>query len=241
MKEETFNKRFNAVVLLGMAVSIIFITIFKLNAAEAGKLMLVVAAFGSLMGVASTVLAANAVIWTFVFGLIDVLIYSFGLFQSHMTAQLALHMLYFLPMEFVGFFQWRKRGADSKEKVKARRLKGKDWIKVVALSVVVMVAATLLSYFGELKSSEGIRMGKILLDAAITMANIVAIVLMSLAYMEQWYFWMIVNICSVAIWASTLAHDPASNYALVYMIKYIFYCVNAVNGIRIWLNLSRES
>ena len=71
------------------------------------------------------------------------------------------------------------------------------------------------------------------------MCNILGQLLMSMAYMEQWYFWIGVNVASVIMWAVTLKDDPSSSYALVYMIKYIFYLLNSLNGVRIWLRLSK--
>ena len=62
---------------------------------------------------------------------------------------------------------------------------------------------------------------------------------MSTAYMDQWIFWIGVNISSVLMWSLTLASSPADSYALVYLIKYSFYLLNSLNGLRIWLKLSR--
>ena len=74
-KSEQFNKAFNAFILIGMTVSMIFITALKLQSAQTDKAMLLVAAFGSLCGVLSTVCSANAKILTFLFGFFDVAIY----------------------------------------------------------------------------------------------------------------------------------------------------------------------
>ena len=66
-KAEQFNKAFNAFILIGMTVSMIFITALKLQSAQTDKAMLLVAAFGSLCGVLSTVCSANAKILNFLF------------------------------------------------------------------------------------------------------------------------------------------------------------------------------
>ena len=62
--------------------------------------LLLISAFGALMGVVSVVLSANGSIWTFVFGLVDVLIYSYILYDSKLPSQLLLYVGYFIPMEF---------------------------------------------------------------------------------------------------------------------------------------------
>ena len=68
MNDKTFNKWFNTFILVGMAVVTVVVTAIKFQGAENGRAMLVISAFGSLMGVLSTVCAANGRILTFLFG-----------------------------------------------------------------------------------------------------------------------------------------------------------------------------
>lgn len=227
--------------MAGMTAAIIVTTCINLSKPEARLLLTLLTALSALMGVLSTVLAANGSIFNFLFGLLDVCIYSYVLFDNKMPAQLALHLLYLLPMEFVGFFKWRKLGATAKEKVKARRLTGKGALYVTGGYVLIFIAMWLISYFitkGQLSPGDPIPFPKTCLDAAITAANIVALVLMSFAYLEQWYLWTLVNVCSIAIWAATITSEPASAYTAAILIKYIFYFINGLNGIRIWFRLS---
>jgi len=42
------------------------------------------------------------------------------------------------------------------------------------------------------------------------------------------------------MWVLTLRQTPDSAYALVYVVKYSFYLLNSLNGLRIWLALSKE-
>ena len=129
MTEERFNKMFNAFILIGMTVALILTTVIKLGGSDTGKTLLLVSAFGSLMGVLATVCSANGKIITFLFGLIDVAIYGVICFINwrHGNPGLGnaiLHFVYFVPMQFVGFYQWRNRGADASKSVKARRFTG---------------------------------------------------------------------------------------------------------------------
>ena len=63
--EEKFNKWFNAFILIGMTVAIVLTTVLKFNASESGRIGLLIAAFGSLMGILSVVCSANGRILTF--------------------------------------------------------------------------------------------------------------------------------------------------------------------------------
>ena len=76
MTEKTFNKWFNAFILIGMAVVTVLVTGIKLRGAASDQtLWLLLSAFGSLMGVLATVCSANGWIITFLFGFLDVTIY----------------------------------------------------------------------------------------------------------------------------------------------------------------------
>ncbi len=239
MTEKQFNKWFNTFVLVGMAVVTVLVTGLKLRDAQNGQWMLLISAVGSLAGVLANVLSANGRILTFLFGLIDVTIYGAMCLLGARYGNAALHLLYFLPMQFVGFFQWRKRGVDSEGEVKARRLNGRQW----ALYGGIFGAGLLVAYFVllALDQSEAAHIVKwlVLMDAFSMMCNLVGQYLMSTAYMEQWYFWIGVNVASVIMWVLTLRQDPSSSYALIYVVKYSFYFINSINGLRIWLKLSR--
>ncbi|MBQ9399289.1 MAG: nicotinamide mononucleotide transporter [Bacteroidales bacterium] len=241
MKEETFNKWFNVFILLGMTVCVILTTLGKFQEPDARKTLLIISAFGAICGVASTVLSANGNILTFVFGLIDVCIYSYMLYDSKMPSQLLLHVGYFIPMEFIGFFSWKKKGATGKKAVHAQRLHGSKWIWYILLFIGVFAVAFSISYFSLKAAGEPINIPKNILDAVVTTSNIVALVMMAFAYSEQWYLWTLVNISSVVLWTITLIKEPQAGYAVIPLVKYSFYLINGINGIRIWNKLSKES
>ena len=94
LDNDRFNKWFNAFILAGMTLVMIVMTLLELRDAESGRGLLIVAAFGSLMGVMSTVCSANARILTFLFGLFDVCIYGAMCFMSEKYGNAALHLLY---------------------------------------------------------------------------------------------------------------------------------------------------
>ena len=239
MTEKQFNKYFNAFILIGMAVVTVLVTAIKFRDAENGQWLLLISAFGSLMGVLSTVLSANGRILTFLFGLIDVTIYGAMCLAGARYGNAALHLLYFLPMQFVGFFQWKKRGADAKKEVKARRLTGKQWMLYGGVFLAGLVIAYFVLLAMDKTQAAGVVKWLVLMDALSMMCNLLGQYLLSTAYMEQWYFWIGVNITTIIMWVLTLRQDPSSAYATIYVVKYSFYLINSFNGLRIWYNLSR--
>lgn len=247
MTERRFNKWFNAFILAGMLAAVAVTNIYKIQQPGARHLMLIVTSIGALTGVVNTVLSANGNIWTFLFGVIDVSIASVVAFDSSIRpggepvwGNFALHAFYFLPMQFVGWWQWKKRGAKSSVKVRARRLA--PWQSALTLAALLggtAVAYLVLCTVGCGGLSAGIRY-IILFDALVLVLNIIGQILMSLAFMEQWVIWILVNVFSVLLWTDKAMSSPDSSYTVVMVIKYVFYFLNSLNGLRIWLNLSRN-
>ena len=239
MNNKTFNKWFNTFILVGMAVVTVVVTAIKFKDADSGRAMLLISAFGSLMGVLCTVLAANGRILTFLFGILDVSIYGAMCLIGTKYGNAALHLLYFLPMQFVGYSQWKNRGAHEEKKVQARRLTGKQWLLYGAIFMVGLVAAYFILAALDKKEAAGVIKWVAMADAFSMMCNILGQYLLSTAYMEQWYFWILVNISTILMWVLTIRQEPDSAFAHIYIVKYSFYLLNSLNGLRIWLNLSR--
>lgn len=249
-KANKFNLVFNIFLVTGMLLAVTITTIFKLQQPGVKTFMLLLASFGSVMGVVNTVMSANGNILTFVFGFIDVLIGTIVYLDNGIIGNFALHAFYFLPMQFVGFWQWSKRGAtarsaDGGEHLKARRLTRRQWVWL-ALGVIIGIFALymILLYVDESKFASGkiecIDRPKILLDAVVMIFNVAGQVLMSLAFMEQWFIWILVNVFSISLWSVAIMGDSGSGNAAVMLIKYIFYLLNSINGLRIWFSLSRR-
>lgn len=248
-KEQRFNRAFNYFLVIGLTLAVTISTIYKFQEPNARGFILLLAAFSSIMGVLSTVLSANGNIMTFIFGFLDVLIGTIIYFDNGIMGNFALHAFYFLPMQFIGFWQWSKRGAKMKShggeasQVKARRLNGKQAsLLIFCLLASIAVMYLILLYVDKMKLNAGkieyIDNWKILLDSVVMMSNIAGQVLMSLAFVEQWYLWLVVDVASVSLWIVALCGPNHSASALVMAIKYFFYLLNVLNGIRIWRHLN---
>ena len=245
MNKATFNRYFSAFILTGMTAVTIIATALKLGPAEPqARVLLLVSAFGALMGVAATVASANGKIITFLFGLLDVSIYGVMCLinwknGSSGLGNAVLHFLYFLPMQFVVFFQWKHRGSNTEGSVKARRLTpGQRWLATALFLAGSVAAYFIIAQFDKSAATTFIK-AAVVLDVLPLMCNLIGQFLMSTAYMEQWIFWIGVNIFSITLWSATLSNDPNSSYAIIYIIKYSFYLLNSINGLRNWIILSK--
>lgn len=246
MDNKTFNKYFSIFILVGMAAVTIAATALKLGPADPrGRWMLIIAAFGSLMGVAATVASASGKIITFLFGLLDVSIYGAMCLVnwkngSSGLGNAVLHFLYFVPMQLVGFVQWRRRGTSGEGSVRARRLGGSQRLLAAAVFILGSVVAYFIIARFDKSAADTFIKTAVVLDVLPLMCNLIGQALMSWAYMEQWIFWIGVNVFSIVMWAVSLRQDPSSSYALIYIVKYSFYLLNSLNGLCNWLRLSEQ-
>ena len=242
MTEKQFNKYFNAFILIGMTVVTCIVTAIKLGDAGDGEhLWLLLSAFGSLMGVLATVCSANGWIITFLFGFLDVSIYGVACWMNWREGgsglgNALLHFAYFVPMQLVGFLQWKRRGAKAAHQVKARRLSPSMRWTWLGISLVATVVLYLIIARFDRSAATGFLKVAVVLDVIPLVCNIIGQLLMSTAYMEQWIFWMAVNVFSIALWLNS-----DQSFAPVYIVKYSFYLINSINGLRIWNRLSKEA
>lgn len=243
MNEKKFNKIFGTVLMTLMAATIVLITIFKARQEDARLALLIIASIGTLTGFASALLSANGIIWTFLFGILDVICCAIVTSDNGAWGDFGLHVFYLLPMQFVGIWQWRKRGAKgTKKEVHARRLSWKQRSFIAAGSLACLaVAYMVLLKIQAATLAEGMEVNraKVFFDAAVLTFNIVGQILMSLAYMEQWVLWNIVNVSNIGLWGIIMITEPQGDYTIVMFIKYCFYLINSINGLRIWLKLSQ--
>ncbi len=229
MKEKVLSL-YDWFLIVGVIVSNIIYTVLVGN-------MDVVGSVAGIAGVLCVVLVAKGSIWNYLFGIINVSLYAYISYRASLYGDAALNALYYVPMQFIGFWQWRKRGAAMSEaeaqgggvQVKARRFNWKQRTVLFAgCAAAVVIVGFVLKYFGDPQPFK---------DSTTTVLSIVAQALMALAFMEQWALWIITNVVSVVMWCICVSRGDA--HAGVMVIMWIFYLLNSINGLRVWLRLSK--
>ena len=197
----------------------------------------IIGSVASIAGVLCVVLVAKGNIWNYLFGIINVSMYAYISYKASLYGDAGLNAFYYVPMQFIGWWQWRKRGAamsvseagQQGVQVKARRF---TWHQRVLLALgsaaAVIACGYVLKHFGDPQPFK---------DSATTVLSIIAQALMALAFMEQWVLWIITNVISVIMWCICVARGEA--HAAVMVIMWAFYLLNSLNGLRVWLKLSR--
>ena len=195
-----------------------------------------VGSVASVAGVLCVVLVTKGSIWNYIFGVVNVSLYAWISYKADLYGDAALNAFYYFPMQFIGWWQWRKRGAavsqaeagDKGVQVKARRF---NWsqraILAAGCAVAVILFGLLLQRLGDPQPFK---------DSTTTVLSIVAQALMALAFMEQWALWIITNVVSVVMWSICVARGEAHSGVMV--IMWGFYLLNSLNGLRVWIRIS---
>ena len=202
----------------------------------------VLGSVAGITGVLCVVLVAKGSIWNYLFGLVNVSLYAWISYKTALYGDAGLNAFYYVPMQFVGWWQWRKRGA-AVSSDEARKLSGEEDVRVkarrmswsqrlyLALGCIAGIVAVglLLRQLGDPQPFK---------DSTTTVLSIVAQALMAMAFMEQWCLWIITNIVSVVMWTICVVRGEA--HAGVMVIMWVFYLLNSLNGFRVWLRLSKD-
>ena len=172
-----------------------------------------------LLGICSVVLSAQGNILTFVFGFGQVATYTYLCVREQFYAEIALNIYYFVTMIY-GVYVWKKRlQTDSSLQIQTRQLRGKS-LPLLLLSVTAL--SVLVGWFLQVYTDDP----QPYLDAFTTVPALVAQILMILAYREQWYIWMMVDVLALVMWLR------AGNYCMA--AQYLFWCANCIYGYVEW-------
>ena len=146
-----------------------------------------------LLGVCSVVLGAQGNILTFVFGFAQVATYTYLCVMERFYAEIALNIFYFITMIY-GVYVWKKRlTKEDSLQIHTRRL---SHILTPVLVIAVLLSSLLVGWLLKRYTDDP----QPYLDAFTTVPAIVAQILMVLAFLEQWYIWMLVDVLAFVMW-----------------------------------------
>lgn len=176
-----------------------------------------------LFGMCSVILCSQGNILTFFFGFGQIVTYTYLCYLERFYAGIAMNVFYFVTQVY-GLFAWRKRLQKSNEQttevtITTRSLPFPVLLTVSAASLIVsaLVGWLLSTYTAD---------GSPYLDAFTTIPALVAQVLMMLAYREQWYLWLFVDVLTAVMWLL------AGNYCMTAL--YAFWCLTCLFGYIRW-------
>ena len=173
-------------------------------------------------GICSVVLCAKGKRSGFLFGLVNAAGYAFISFHNQYYGEVMLNMLFYIPSNLVAFALWTRHKDEARD---GKEVKGRSLTPMQLAGACALVAIATIAYHFVLESLGG---AMTMLDGASTVLSIFATFLMMLRYSEQWFFWIVVDVITVALWC--FAGDP------VMIAMWGAYLLNAMYGYLMWLN-----
>jgi len=175
-------------------------------------------------GVLCIFFCAKASISNFIFATVNTIVYAVYLVYWHIWGTAALEIFFYIPMNFISWHYWIKHRDEilvHKTKAKKMTLMQNALCAALVIGTAVIYHAVLVILGGEVPW----------LDAFTLSIGIVATVLELLRYREQYVWWIITDIVTVAMY---IVHFDA-----VYFTKRSIYLVMAIIGLMNWTGLNR--
>lgn len=176
------------------------------------------------MGIISAVTGVICVVCTgkgklsaYIFGFVNSVLYAIISYQAHLYGETMLNALYYVPMQFVGFYIWSKHMNDETKEVEKKHM---SWSKRFIL-LFVIVATTVL--YGLILQKLGDAMPFV--DSFTTVSSVIAMIISVKMFAEQWWIWVAVDIFSVYMWYCDFA-SGSDNMATLLM--WVIYLGNAI-------------
>ena len=186
----------------------------------------------AMSGMLCVVLVAKGKISNFVFGIVNTATYAYISYGYGLYGESMLNALFYLPTQFIGLWMWQRHRSVNKvrdEDIEIKRLNVKGWAIVIA-SVVVGAYA----YMHVLMALDA---QQVRIDSVAVVMSVVAQILLTLRYAEQWVLWILVNLLSIVLWVVTLSQSGGSDYTMPVM--WTAFLINSIYGWINWLKLQQ--
>ncbi len=205
-------------------------------------------AIGTVAGLLCIWLASLEKIVNYAFGLVNVTLFAIIFFQIQLYASLLLQLFFFIA-NIYGWYAWSRQSNSQQSLLQIRwlpRTKALGWFAACVVAIALMsvwidpVFAFLTRIAVNVMQTLGMNVAMPDLqpdafpfwDASMMVLSIVAMILMTRKYVENWLLWTVVNVISVVIFALQGVWAMALEYLVLTFI--------AVNGSRMWIKSAHE-
>lgn len=168
----------------------------------------IIAVISALCGILYTLLAGKGRVLCYFFGLMGSACYSFLSFKQALFGNLVLYMCYYIPMQILGIFSWKKHLKKNGEEIIKTKLNTKKRLRIAVISAIgSIITILILKYFNDSNPT---------IDGITTFMSIIGMYLTVKRALEQWIVWMIVNGLSFLMWIDAVIRG-ARTYSTVIM------------------------
>ncbi|KFZ37856.1 nicotinamide mononucleotide transporter [Shewanella mangrovi] len=213
-----------------------------------GYAMSWIEAVGTVFGLLCIWLASQEKTINYPFGLVNVTLFAVIFFQIQLYGLLLLQLFFFCANVY-GWYAWT-HPSDGGKPLQVRWLSRQRLLLTVGIAIAAVglltryidpVFATLatctvdtLNLLGANIAMPDLKPDEFpLWDAMITVLSLIAQVLMTRKYVENWWLWVLVNLISIGVYAAQGVYAMAIEYTILLFI--------AGNGAREWMATAKQN
>lgn len=183
-----------------------------------------IAVMSAICGIMYTIIAGKGKISCYFFGLAGSWCYVWLSLSNALWGNMLLYLCYYIPMQILGIFRWKKHLHNDTNEIIRIRLNTKQRIILLLIGLVGSIFTSGILYFCHDKSPVA--------DGITTFLSILGMYLTVRRAIEQWIVWFIVNGISVLMWLNLFMHGAKT---LATVIMWGVYFVLAIYFYFDWL------
>jgi nicotinamide mononucleotide transporter len=178
----------------------------------------------ALLTLVNIALIVRKSVWNFPVGIVAVVIYGTVFFEARLYSD-ALLQVFFIVVQLYGWWKWRSAIADAGELLVAWSRPREAALSFAAAVVLMLALGTAMHTWTNAAAPY--------LDATVAAGSVVAQFLLSFRRIENWIYWIAVNVLSIALYVSRDLMISAGLYTLLLGM--------AVAGLAGWLRSPRAA
>lgn len=192
------------------------------------------ATISSLTGIISVVLCAKGKISYLYFGIVQCSTYGYIAYTYGLFGESMLNLLFFLPCNIITIYLWKRNTKEKSEvvhgeDVHVKKLNKKQWTILLPVTIVsILVYGVFLNLINASQAG---------LDSVVVVMSVVAQFLLMFRYVEQWIFWIVINVLTVILWVIALQDSSGADYGV--LVMWIAFLINSIYGYFNWNKISR--
>ena len=177
-------------------------------------------------GAISVVLTGKGKLGTYIFGGIQCALYAIISYRATYYGETLLNVFYLLPLEVVGFMQWKKNmNSENAEVVKLKMTWRQRIFWTLILAAGTIILGLILKRFNDAMP---------FMDAFTTVGTMIAFVLTVKRYSENWWIWIAINVATVIMWVGNVL-EGGENASVATLLMWSVYLVNSVIMLIRWM------
>lgn len=174
-------------------------------------------------GIAYVIFAGKGKLSAYFFGLINCTLYAIISYKARLYGETMLNAIYYLPMQFVGFYIWSKNMNPETREVTKRRMKTSGRIGlIITIAIATYIYGLLLNYLGDAMP---------FVDSFTTVSSVVAMIVSIGMFSEQWWIWLGVNSLSVYMW---WCNFTSGNDNMATLLMWLVYLISGIMMLIKW-------